>query len=62
MDRGARQPEGEGRQVRGGLLYLQALAQGQEGQVVCQESGRSNQDDPLVTTSGIEFFYGNRWH
>ena len=39
MDRGARGQAGEAGRVRGGLLHLQALAQGKEGQVVRQEPG-----------------------
>ena len=34
MDRGAHGEEGEAGQVRRGLIHCQALAQGQEGQVV----------------------------
>ena len=39
VDRGADGEEGEAGQVRRGLIHCQALAQGQEGQVVRQESG-----------------------
>ena len=41
MDRGAHGEEGEAGQVRRGLIHCQALAQGQEGQVVRQEPGEA---------------------
>ncbi len=47
MDRGARGQEGEAGRVRGGVLHLQAVTQGQEGQVVRQEPGERQRDKDM---------------
>ena len=56
MDRGADGEEGEAGQVRRGLIHCQALAQGQEGQVVLQEPGTEGSwdryDEPELCPTG----------
>lgn len=56
VDRGADGEEGEAGQVRRGLIHCQALAQGQEGQVVLQEPGTEGSwdryDEPELCPTG----------